>query len=90
MAVVWKLGKVDDWGAPILGAACKEILGKKRIRKVVFDFTGVQEMSTAAVSTLIRFKNTIVHLDKTMCLVAGPGLRSTAGQFACRSDDRGG
>ena len=76
VAVVWKLGKVDDWGAPVLGAACKEILGKKRIRKVVFDFTGVQEMSTAAVSTLIRFKNTIVHLEKTMCLVAGPGLRA--------------
>jgi hypothetical protein len=41
----------------------------------VFDFTGVREMSTAAVSTLIRFQNTIVHLEKTMCLVAGPELR---------------
>jgi len=76
LAVVWKLAKIDDWGAPVLGAACKEILGKKRIRKVVFDFTGVQEMSTTAVSTLIRFKNTIVHLEKSMCLVAGPGLRA--------------
>ncbi len=75
LAVVWKLNKIDDWGAPVVGAACKEILGKKRIRKVVFDFTGVQEMSTAAVSTLIRFKNTIVHLDKTMYLAAGPQLR---------------
>ncbi len=75
LAVVWKLAKVDDWGAPVLGAACKEILGKKRIRKVVFDFTGVREMSTAAVSTLIRFQNTIAHLEKTMCLVAGPELR---------------
>jgi hypothetical protein len=28
LAVVWKLGKVDDWGAPVLGAACKEILEK--------------------------------------------------------------
>lgn len=76
VVVVWRLGKVDDWTAPILGAACKEILGKKRIRKVVFDFSGVEEMSTAAVSTLVRFKNTIVHLDKSMCLVAGPRLRA--------------
>jgi len=76
LAVVWKLSKVDDWGAPVLGAACKEILGRKRIRQVVFDFTGVQEMSTAAVSTLIRFKNTSAHLEKTMCVVAGPSLRA--------------
>ncbi len=76
VAVVWKLARVDDWGAPMLGAACKEILGKKRIRKVVFDFSGVDEMSTAAVSTLVRFKNTIVHLDKSMRLVAGPRLRA--------------
>ncbi len=75
LAVVWKLAKVDDWGAPVLGTVCKEILGKKRIRKVVFDFAGVREMSTAAVSTLIRFQNTIAHLEKTMCLVAGPELR---------------
>jgi hypothetical protein len=85
LAVIWKLGKVDDWGAPVLGAACKEILGRKRIRQVVFDFTGVQEMSTGAVSTLIRFKNTIVHLEKTMCVVAGPGLRA---QFAKAWVDR--
>jgi anti-anti-sigma regulatory factor len=75
VVVVWRVAKVDDWTAPILGAACKEILTKKRIRKVVFDLSGVDEMSTAAVSTLVRFKNTIVHLDKSMSLVAGPRLR---------------
>jgi len=75
LAIVWNVSKIDDWGAPVLGAVCKEILGKKRIRKVVFDFAGIREMSTAAVSTLIRFQNTIVHLGKTMCLVAGPELR---------------
>jgi len=75
LAIVWKLEKVDNWSAPFLGAVCKEILGKKRIRKVVFDFAGVQEISTTAVSTLVRFKNTIVHLDKTMYVVAGLELR---------------
>jgi hypothetical protein len=41
VVIVWRLEKVDDWTAPILGAACKEILGKKRIQKVVFDLSGV-------------------------------------------------
>ncbi|MFB3904935.1 MAG: TolC family protein [Acidobacteriota bacterium] len=85
VGVVWRLGKVDDWTAPILGAACKEILGKKRNRKVVFDFSGVDEMSTAGVSTLVRFKNTIIHLDKAMYLVAGPRLRA---QLAASYVDR--
>jgi hypothetical protein len=42
-------------------------------------------MSTAAVSTLIRFKNTMVHLNQFMCLVAGPRLRA---QFAASYVDR--
>ncbi|MDA2930091.1 TolC family protein [Acidobacteria bacterium AH-259-O06] len=32
-------------------------------------------MSTVAIGTLIRFRNTILHLEKTLAVVAGPVLR---------------
>ncbi|MDA2917847.1 hypothetical protein MYX64_13585, partial [Nitrospinae bacterium AH_259_B05_G02_I21] len=44
-------------------------------KQVIFDFSLVEEISTAAINTLIRFRNTIVHLEKTMQLVPGPGVR---------------
>ncbi|MDA2933693.1 hypothetical protein MYX82_05065 [Acidobacteria bacterium AH-259-D05] len=75
VVVFWRLNKIDDWTAPLLGACCKELLTHSELKQVVFDFSLVVEMSTAAIATLVQFKNTIVHLDKTMHVVAGAKLR---------------
>ena len=61
--------------APVLGAACKELLSRSEVKRILFDLSVVEEMSTAAIGTLMRFKNTIVHLEKAMSLVVGPKLR---------------
>ena len=75
VVVFWRLDKIDDWMAPVLGAACKELLSRSEVKRILFDLSVVEEMSTAAIGTLMRFKNTIVHLDKAMSLVVGPKLK---------------
>ena len=45
------------------------------MKRILFDLSVVEEMSTATIGTLMRFKNTIVHLEKSMSLVVGPKLR---------------
>ena len=75
VVVFWRLEKIDDWMAPVLGAACKELLSRSEVKRIVFDLSAVEKMSTAAIGTLMRFKNTIVHLEKSMSLVVGPKLR---------------
>ena len=75
VVVFWRLDKIDDWMAPVLGAACKELLNRSEVKRILFDLSVVEEMSTAAIGTLMRFKNTIVHLEKAMSLVVGPKLR---------------
>ena len=75
VGVFWRLDKIDDWTAPVLGAACKELLNRSEVKRILFDLSVVEEMSTAAIGTLMRFKNTIVHLEKSMSLVVGPKLR---------------
>jgi anti-anti-sigma regulatory factor len=61
--------------APVLGGACKELLNRSEVKRILFDLSVVEEISTAAIGTLMRFKNTIVHLEKSMSLVVGPKLR---------------
>ena len=73
--VFWRIDKINDWMAPVLGAACKELLSRSEVKRILFDLSVVEEMSTAAIGTLMRFKNTIVHLEKAMSLVVGPKLR---------------
>ena len=73
--VFWRHSKIGDWMAPVLGAACKELLSRSEVKRILFDFSVVEEISTAAIGTLIRFTNTIVHLEKSMSLVVGPKLR---------------
>jgi anti-anti-sigma regulatory factor len=75
VVLFWKLNKIDDWMSPLLGAACKEFLAHRKLKTFLFDLSQVEEMSTAAISTLVRFKNTLNHLDGTMHMVAGPKLR---------------
>ena len=75
VVVFWSLDKINDWMAPVLGAACKELLSRSEVKRIVFDLSVVEEMSTAAIGTLMRFKNTIAHLEKSMSLVVGPKLR---------------
>ena len=75
VVVFWRLDKIDDWMAPVLGAACKELLNRSEVKRILFDLSVVEEMSTVAIGTLMRFKNTIVHLEKSMSLVVGPKLR---------------
>ena len=75
VVVFWRLDKINDWMAPVLGAACKELLSRSAVKRVLFDLSVVEEMSTAAIGTLMRFKNTIVYLEKSMSLVVGPKLR---------------
>lgn len=74
--VVWKLDRIDDWMAPVLGVCCKELLGQRQVRKAVFDLSRVENISTAAIATLVRFRNTACHLDMTVHVVAGPRLRA--------------
>lgn len=74
--VFWRLGTIDDWTAPALGAVCKELLTLGWVKKIFFDFSAVEEMSTAAIGTLVRFHNTIVHLEKEMALVVTGKLKS--------------
>jgi len=75
VVVFWRLDKINDWMAPVIGAACKELLNRSEVKRILFDLSVVEEMSTAAIGTLMRFKNTIVHLEKSMSLVVGPKLR---------------
>ena len=75
VVVFWRLDKINDWMAPVLGAACKELLNRSEVKRILFDLSVVEEISTAAIGTLMRFKNTIVHLEKAMSLVVGPQLR---------------
>ena len=75
VVVFWRLDKINDWMAPVLGAACKELLNRSEVKRILFDLSVVEEISTAAIGTLMRFKNTIVHLEKAMSLVVGPKLR---------------
>ena len=75
VVVFWRLDKINDWMAPVLGAACKELLNRSEVKRILFDLSVVEEMSTAAIGTLMRFKNTIVHLEKAMSLVVGSKLR---------------
>jgi len=75
VVVFWRLDKINDWMAPVLGAACKEVLSRSEVKRIVFDLSVVEKMSTAAIGTLMRFKNTIVYLEKSMSLVVGPKLR---------------
>ena len=75
VVVFWRLDKIDDWMAPVLGATCKELLNRSEVKRILFDLSVVEEISTAAIGTLMRFKNTVVHLEKSMSLVVGPKLR---------------
>ncbi len=50
------------------------------MKRILFDLSVVEEMSTAAIGTLIRFKNTIVHLEKAK--VKGEGSKSLEGRFS--------
>lgn len=75
LVVFWNLDAVDETNTEALGAICKEFLTRKDLKTIVFDFSQVTSLSTPAISTLIRFRNSLAHFPKTVHLVAGKSVR---------------
>jgi hypothetical protein len=66
---------MDDWTAPVFGQVCQGVLRRPEIRLVAADLSRVQEMSTLAVATLVRFRNTLVGLERRLWVVVNESLR---------------
>jgi hypothetical protein len=76
-AVVYcKLERVSHGLTEAMHGVCKELLRRKKSRKVFFDFTQVEVIPTGVLAELVQFKNTAVHLDKSVYLIAGAKVRA--------------
>jgi anti-anti-sigma regulatory factor len=71
----WKLETMDDWTAPVFGQVCQAVLRRPEIRLVAADLSRVEEMSTLAVATLVRFRNTLLGLERRLWVVVNESLR---------------
>jgi len=78
----WKLETMDDWTAPVFGQVCQSILKRPDIRLIGLDLTRVTDMSTLAVATLVRFRNTLLGLDRRLLVAAGTSLHDEWDQSA--------